>query len=41
MRWASAITPSAAARVSKRATARISELADFNRSMALADDFQL
>ena len=41
MRWASAMTPSAAAAGSVRATARISELANFSRSMALADDFQL
>jgi lambda family phage portal protein len=41
MRWASAMTPSAAVKGSTRATARISELADFSRSIALEDDFQL
>jgi hypothetical protein len=41
MRWASAITPSAAAVGSARTTARFSVLADFSRSIALADDFQL
>ena len=38
---ANAMTPSAAVTGSTRATARISELADFNRSIALEDDFQL
>ena len=44
MRWASAITPSAAVTGSTRATARISDLADFSRSIYsvfVQDDWQM